>query len=346
MLKVMIVDDDVNVRKCLRKLVPWEKLGYGIVAEAGDGIDGIQRFRETNPDVVITDLKMPGMDGEVFCQKIRAISDKVSIIFLSAYERFTAAKISLQYGVTDYILKPLDPQKIEQVIIILKDISNNRQSSRVFFSLINDERLRQEFMEQLRIRNVDYINRFLENMSGYPSKDYVLIHSAACVMLKLLLQVTEESNEKQFKRDEIFAQLDSYTRKMDVTGFVNEIFSEYLQNDSNTDTENNFNNKMIGRIKAYVTENVSNSQLSVASVADYFDFSEDYLGFIFKRYTDTTLISYITHIRLNYACRLLKNTRFPVKDIAQMVGYSNANYFCRVFKKQLGITPNDYRKRL
>ena len=348
MIKVMIVDDDVNVRKCLRKLVPWAELGYVIVAEADDGLEGLKRFHETRPDVIITDLKMPEMDGETFCQRIRNISDKVAIIFLSAYESFTAAQLSLHYGVTDYILKPIDTRKLAQLTNILKDLSTSFQNSRLLHDLINDSALNEQFLEQLRCKNTSYFDQFFQNMSGHPNRDFALVRTTASIMLNLLFKVMEEDSANfpaiQQKRQHVFAEFESFTRKMDVTGYTYELFNEYLQNDSIT-APSDFNCKIIEQVKNYVVENINNSQLNVSVIADYFDFSDDYLGRIFKKYTGVSLISYITHIRLNQACRLLRNTQLTIGEIAQIVGYSNSNYFCRVFKKQLNTTPNDFRNR-
>lgn len=348
MLKVMVVDDDINVHKCLRKLVPWEEIGCMIVAEANDGMEGLQRFHETRPDVIITDLKMPGMDGEIFCQKVRGFSDKVSIIFLSAYESFTAAQISLHYGVSEYILKPIDSRKIAMITDILKGLSTVSRDSKFLHSLVTDNTQQEYLLEQIRIKNTDYFEKFFQNMSAYSNHDFVLAHTIANVLINLLFEVMDELPEDNevldLKRQQILAQFNSLPRIMDIVSYTNEIFNEYLMSEHD-DMKMDFNYKIIEQIKSYVTENINDSQLSVSVIADYFDFSDGYLGRIFKKYTDVSLISYITHIRLNQACRYLQNTQFTIAEIAQMVGYSNSNYFCRVFKKQLNTTPNDFRNR-
>lgn len=349
MLKVMVVDDDINVRKCLRKLVPWNEVGCVIVAEADDGMEGLQRFHETRPDVVITDLKMPGMDGEAFCQKIRSFSDKVSIIFLSAYESFAAAQTSLHYGVSDYILKPIDSRKIARITDILKGMSAVMRDSQLLHSLVSDKEEQEQFLEQLRTKNIEFFNTFFQNMSVYSNHDFVLAHTIANVMLNLLFQAAEEAPEEYLalrtKRRQVFGRLNTMSQIMDIVTFTNEVFNEYLQNDHGG-RKNDFNHNMIEQIKAYVGQNISDPQLNISAIAQHFDFSDDYLGSVFKKYTDVSLISYITHIRLNQACRLLNNTQFTVAEIAQMVGYSYSSYFCRVFKKQLNTTPNDFRNRL
>lgn len=348
MFKVMIVDDDRIVRKCLRKMIPWGEIGCTIVAEADDGIEGLERFCEAKPDIIITDLKMPGMGGEAFCEKIREYSDKVSIIFLSAYESFSAARTSLHHGVIDYILKPIDAEKIEQITKTLSTLSMSARNSKQFIALIDDDFEKEFFLEQLRIKNVEYFNGFFEKMSSYSKRDFRVVSTMAKVMLKLLFQVVDESDDKDLtvglERQQIYAEYNLLSRTMDVVSYTSEVFSKYLLNNG-CDIEKDFNHRMIEKIKIYVTQNIENPQLSVSLVAEYFDYSYENLGRVFKKYTDVSLISYITHIRLNQACRLLRNTQFTIAEIAQMVGYSNANYFCSVFKKQLDITPNDFRNR-
>lgn len=165
-------------------------------------------------------------------------------------------------------------------------------------------------------------------------------------MLNILFEVAEEAGDKalhlESKRLQVYAQYNLLSRTMDIVSYTSEVFDEYLLN-SGSESEKDFNHIMIEKIKNYVTENIEDPQMSVTTIAEHFDYSYANLGHLFKKYTDVSLVAYITHIRLNHACRLLKNTQFTIAEIAQMVGYSNANYFCSVFKKQLDVTPNEFR---
>ncbi len=347
MLKVMIVDDDANVRKCLRKLIPWTEIGCTVTAEASDGLEGLKLFHEQKPDVIITDLKMPEMGGEKFCEKIRAVSDNTSIIFLSAYESFTAARQSLRYGVTEYILKPINAQTLNQITEILKNLSSSLQSRSFMARLIGDPSFQEEFTAQLRCRNTSYFDGFFEKFSAGPWNDFTLLQRNAMFLLNLLFDVSDadHSSERLFsRRQESLSELSALTRKMDILNYVTESYTLYLTRQS-LSAPDSFGSRLAEEIKLYILKNLGDSGLSVSSIADSFGFSDDYLGRIFKKAAGVSINAHITHTRLNHACRLLINTRLSVAEIALSTGYSSTNYFCRSFKKQLGVTPTDYQRR-
>ncbi len=344
MLKVMIVDDDINVRKCLRKLIPWPETGCGIVAEASDGVEGLKFFHETKPNIVITDLKMPEMGGEDFCEKLRSVSDSVSIIFLSAYEDFTAAQKSLRYGVTEYILKPINAQKLSLLTAILKRLSSSVSSLSFMNRLLADSAFREEFTSQLRDRNAAFFEDFFADFSVSPGNDFTLIQRNASLLLGLLMDAQEEDSPSggQKQRLEALEELSALSHRTDIVDYITESYRSFLT--GRPKAAQDADNGLTEQIKRYVRNNLGDPQLSLSAIAGHLGFSDDYLGRVFKRDTGVSITAYITHIRLNHACRLLKNTRLSVAEIAQCSGYSSTNYFCRNFKKQLGITPTDYQQ--
>lgn len=112
MVRLMIVDDDVIIRKGLAKNIAWEEHGFELVGTAGDGEAGYGLFAEYKPEIIISDIKMPFMDGLELSRKLLAESDKVKIILLTGYEAFEYAKQALELKVFDYILKPVDFDKL------------------------------------------------------------------------------------------------------------------------------------------------------------------------------------------------------------------------------------------
>lgn len=113
MHKVLLVDDEVFVRKGLCSLIEWEKLGFIIAGEADNGEDGLRQIVDLQPDLVISDIRMPLMDGlELIRRSAELAEHKPSFILISGYNDFAYAKQAIQYGVVDYILKPIDEAEL------------------------------------------------------------------------------------------------------------------------------------------------------------------------------------------------------------------------------------------
>ncbi|NLY91957.1 MAG: response regulator [Firmicutes bacterium] len=98
MVKVMIVDDEALVRIGLKSMVDWEIHGFQLVGEANNGQRALDLFRESKPDLVITDLKMPVMDGLELIRHLKELDAKCRIIVLSSYDDFVLVKEAMKLG--------------------------------------------------------------------------------------------------------------------------------------------------------------------------------------------------------------------------------------------------------
>lgn len=105
MYKVLIVDDEVLVRIGLKNTIDWESIGFTVVAEASNGEQGYAQYLKHEPDVVITDIKMPKKDGLWLTDKIHKLSKDVKILVLTCYDEFQFARTALKNGASDYMLK-------------------------------------------------------------------------------------------------------------------------------------------------------------------------------------------------------------------------------------------------
>ena len=104
--KIVIIDDEMVLRNGLKYLCDWEAHGFTIAGEASNGIEGFQLIQEIRPDIVITDIVMPGMDGISLTAQIKEHFPNIHIIVLSSYDNFAYAKSSFKLGIADYLLKP------------------------------------------------------------------------------------------------------------------------------------------------------------------------------------------------------------------------------------------------
>lgn len=108
MYRVMIVDDDSIIRRGLSRNVAWNDYGFQLVGTAGDGEEGVRLFLQSRPEIVISDIKMPFLDGLDLSRRLLEESPETKIILLTGYEEFDYAKQALELKVFDYILKPID----------------------------------------------------------------------------------------------------------------------------------------------------------------------------------------------------------------------------------------------
>ena len=146
-MKVFLVDDEIAIRENLRNSFPWEENGFQLVGEAPDGEMALPMIRDLNPDILLTDIRMPFMDGMALCREVKRMMPWVGIVILSGYDDFSYAQQAISLGVKEYLLKPITAQELGK--------SLHRVAEQ-----IAAERSAQESMESLR-RDVVSGNQFL-----------------------------------------------------------------------------------------------------------------------------------------------------------------------------------------
>lgn len=117
--RIMLVDDEEEVRKAIIRNMDWEELGFTVVGDAENGEDALEKLEQWEPDVVITDIRMPYMDGLTLTERIREKYPSIKILIFSGYDDFEYAKQAIKLNVTEYILKPVNS---EELAVILKRI--------------------------------------------------------------------------------------------------------------------------------------------------------------------------------------------------------------------------------
>lgn len=122
MYRVVIIDDDPIIRKGLSQTIKWENYGFSICGQAGDGLSGVDLIKETKPDLIITDIQMPGLTGFEMLAEIKNVNPDCEILIITAYRNFEYAKEALQHGARDLLLKPT---KIEEIIKTIISVSED-----------------------------------------------------------------------------------------------------------------------------------------------------------------------------------------------------------------------------
>ncbi|QEN04048.1 response regulator [Thiospirochaeta perfilievii] len=262
MVKIVVIDDEKWIRKLIIKLLPYDKFSLKVVGEAENGEEGLKLIRDKKPNIVLTDIRMPGISGLDLISEINKITNSTRIIIISGYDIFEYAQKAIKLGVVDFVLKPVEEGELENSI------------SKAIKQLNRDKR----------------INR-------------------------------SESLEKQVKRLEYDFVIKTTTD-----------FS-YIKNDK------------IKKVLMFIEENFQN-QISLENVSDVVLMNRSYLSETFKKEVGIGFNKYLITKRFDASKKLLiNNMELTITDIASIVGFIDANYFSRLFKRYFKCTPQDFRNK-
>ncbi len=358
MYKVLIVDDDKATRYMLKRFKDWNSYGFVIEDEACDGKEAMKKLSEKEIDLVITDIKMPGMDGIEFLQELKRIKRDTCVIFLSTHSDFEYAKQGIRLGVFDYMTKPVDEVLLGEVLKRTKNHldDKNRQKSKY-------ELERQVIMESLHVYYPAHREKKMAAMlmAGDPK----LLKDAEDLLSDLSEVFEEDPLKTGMLLDMVLVKL--YDAVCSSTSWVGKIERMEFENMKNTagsflclkekflghindmlevikKYELNQVDGIIKRTCEYVINHVE-EETSLDRVAQEVHVRSDYIGKLFKKKTGCNFNDYLTKIKMEHAKYLLASGVLKNYEISDRLCYSSPDYFCRLFKNYTGCTPNEYRKR-
>lgn len=182
MLTMLLVDDEYLVRKGISETIEWNEYGIQVIGEAADGNKGLELAKKFNPDIIITDIRMPIMDGLEFMTNLKENGLSPGIIVLSGFEEFSYARTAMNNGALAYLLKPIDnDQLIETVQKVAKKIIDERANKQYVEKIKNElPSITKQFLIDLVSGDIKDINTINEkviflNLSLLTDKFYILV---------------------------------------------------------------------------------------------------------------------------------------------------------------------------
>lgn len=170
-MKILVVDDEYLVRLRLRTTMDWQRYGFELVGEAEDGETGLELAVRLRPDIIVTDMSMPFLDGVGLMEQLRSRGIGAKIIVLSGYDEFQYAKGAITYGASDYILKPVENDKLMSAIRKLADaIRKERMSEQIGKQKLIGDLIAQ--LKQLRSRKTAGSAKLVEEAAKYIRQHY------------------------------------------------------------------------------------------------------------------------------------------------------------------------------
>lgn len=501
MLKVILVDDEPNVRQGVKMMIPWDELDLEVIAEGEDGDDGLNKILIHNPDIVIADVKMPGMTGIEMLSAAQKSGFKGHALILSGYSDFTYAKEAISLGVKQFILKPVDEDELIECLKQTRDSILEEQASHItirkgneyineqfikslllgenvgiasreyddyciyntftvaLVSAVSDaqgegrnvmlEMTKKQLMsyEDIDVITVDingmigvifkgwepsmiksvtdlivknyhgrifitvgcdvfspdkisasylsamelYNNRFLYLHCGAvfygkihstpeepaapsdkfskqiftfmeindiprlessfdefqdslcksmytPEKIKVICITTVLNIKALIVKSVGDKKADQFADEMIISHIGSMNSLFEIIELMKKEFTAVSNAIYGRTTKSTME-----RVVQYIQSNY-NQELRLEMLANIFGYNSAYLGKVFHQYMGDNFNNYLDRIRITEAKRLLAMNEYKVYEVAEMVGYTNINYFHNKFKKYVGVSPLNYKK--
>lgn len=430
MLKLLVVDDEKYDRESIIEMISTEFKDKFELYEARNGREAIEISDRLRPDIIIMDIRMPGINGLKAIQEIRKFLPGVYFIILTAYDYFDFAVEAVNNNVKEYILKPFSRSDIVEKILKamnyvhlekrkrIDDIENQEKlynlmpviENELSFAIINNS-LRaidfntyvkyldfefkntcsmvvqikfQDWDEEVaseckRLQIGDYIKEFIsrkyKNIASFRfTKDLVyFIHikgledeeDIKLCTINLATDIRREVKriynisirigigncyndlEHLHKSYKEACKVLSYDQEKNNIIHIKES-NEYVKDNNPTEKQGIFEGEKVALFKSveqYIKDNIK-EELDLEKTASRFNLSIYYFSRTFKEILGYNFSDYVNIIRINKAKHILKNESMSIKEACYTVGYSDPNYFSKVFKKYEGISPTEYKLRM
>lgn len=161
---VLMVDDEENVIRAMQKKIDWESIGFRIMGYAHNGIEALDLAEQEAPDVVLTDIKMPYMDGLELAHNLKIMYPTVRILIFSGFDEFEYAKEAIRLEVEEYILKPVDADELRRIFMRIKESLDQEMDEKR-----NVQKLRDYYMESLPLLQENFYSSLVDG--GIPEAE-------------------------------------------------------------------------------------------------------------------------------------------------------------------------------
>jgi two-component system response regulator YesN len=374
--KIFLVEDEIVTRENIRDSVDWTSAGFQLCGEAPDGELALPLIQEQRPEAVITDIEMPFMDGLQLCRALKATLPDTKLIILSGHDEFKYAQEALKIGVTEYLLKPITAQDL---VVSLRRVAHQLDEAhqqhaylrtleqafaqarsqevhpRSDLAVLLDQRAvlaKPDTAALMRFLRGGVADDFEQGFAAYLAPldaadrasrvliDYVftdVVLSAADVLREL------DGNPEDLLQDlaRLEGMLGTLQHLDDVKDVLRGVVVQVL---AYRDEQAHSYSALIAKARTYIDAHYADPEISLSAVAAHVTLSPSYFSMVFRREVGETFVEHVTHLRIQHAQELLRTTSLPTGEIAFQVGYPNPRYFSAVFRKVVGLSPNEFRQ--
>lgn len=332
MYQILIVDDDSIMRRALNVMINKIE-GFEVCGEAATGTQALKAYKSLKPDIIFMDILMPGLTGLDVVSHIREEDSDTTVYLLSAYKNFNLAKEAVKLQIKDYLLKPISVNALTELLLNFRRGKEGSISHHLnaFEEIVTDGDFKKVYYGL-----EEPINRIYKK---YGNNEEKLVETFRYIGQRLLSQSISEDGgsvdvESLFPLNECLIS-EPLIMQMWLFKVMNYVYEK----------EAIRRYPVLQNVFVYIDENIR-SEIGLNDIIENCSISQGYLSRIFKSQFKISVMEYLHLRKMHLAKGYLYLTNDSVAEVAFKLGYSESNYFSKVFKKYESITVQQYRKSL
>ncbi|HHU51284.1 MAG TPA: response regulator [Firmicutes bacterium] len=373
--QVLLVDDEPLALEGVKTSVEWGDLGFRIAGECSDGEEAFSFIKKYTPDLVITDVRMPSLDGlNLIEQVIEYVNPKTKFIVISGYDDFSYAQRALKYQVNHYLLKPVFPEEMIPALQEIREHLNllNFRSrleaelnqagwatgETTIFPQVSTEDLRHltvmiSYLDAMHdaIEELDpeKMTEAMETILSYLENQGLSLEIGRMFALNLMYHSNRIISEMEGSPSVALRNYDLMCIKQQTLTMeeLKHLLREYVKEFFTCVDELRKKNSKhtIFQIEEYIKENYQRN-LTIKEIAKVFYMHPAYIGQVFLKTFGVSFQEYLHQLRIDEAKNLIEKGFLRIHEVAEEVGYNNYHSFLENFKKYIGCKPVEYMERI
>lgn len=371
MYRILLVDDDQNIVNGLCSIIKENFGNTFAISSACDGSDALKLLTEEYYHVIVSDIRMPKLDGISLLELISKNQIPSVVIMLSGYDDYTYIRSALKLGAYDYLLKPVNIQNFVSMLRLLiprlKDSVAKLQAEAVntvhpavqgdYFDLPADEpyytgedlgKELERLSAGLLSMDEDGTKERMEEIFSHLSADQMTKEQFKQIMSAFLYTLMQKNTglipiiaSYKLSDNDLAAQIKNQPHVSQLKQKMEQILLLYMEKlKSQQEKKEEY---VVKKAQAYMEKHYS-EQLLLADIAAQFNLHPNYFSSLFKKQLDMTVRDYILQLRIRKAKEMMEDPAIKLLDIALAVGYEDAAHFNRAFKNVTGVSPSRYRE--
>ena len=348
MLKLILIDDEMWSREVVKRLLHFGELNLTLVAEAADGYEGLEAIRKHHPDIVITDMKMPGLNGVELLKKLSLDFPNIKTIVMSGFEDVQYLRQAIRSRSVEYLLKPIKESDINQAVAnciseLQRAQRTRLQSNRIFA----DETAQREYAQLIKALNLaiikhhpkeaHYILQGLKRFETQGLDSEVILRIQEHLIHQIQHYLITQNIDFTYEIEALAS--DSVDQLIErITQIYTDVLSAIAQSAINKPQDD------VAAMREFIDQHLM-YPISLDDVADKFHLSPEHLSRQFKKKTGEGITSYILRTKMERAADLIKTTDYPMKTVAELVGFENVPYFYKQFNRWFDCAPGEYKAK-